>query len=65
MSTTCRQVINSLDPRVHASADVGRRNIELAAEAIGRKARELLESLPSEQLSFNLPGISPEQRWMI
>ena len=65
MSTTWRQVIGSLDPRVHAFADVGRRNIELAAEAIGMKAKQLLESLPSEQLSLNLLGISPEHRWMI
>ncbi len=57
--------IGGLDPRVHASAEVGRRNVELAAEAIGAKARELLESLPKDQRSFSLPGISPEHWWMI
>jgi len=57
--------IGGLDPRVHASAEVGRRNIELAAEAIGRKARELLESLPEDERSFGLPSISPEHWWMI
>ena len=57
--------IGGLDPRVHASAEAGRRNVELAAEAIGRKARELLESLPKDQRSFNLPGINPEHWWMI
>ena len=44
--------IGGLDPRVHASAEVGKRNIELASKAIGKKARELLESLPEEHRSF-------------
>ncbi len=57
--------IGGLDPRVHASAEVGRRNVELAAGAIGAKARELLESLPKGKRSFNLKGISPGQWWMI
>ena len=57
--------IGGLDPREHASAEVGRRNVELCAEAIGRKARELLESLPEDQRSFRLPGISPEHWWSI
>ncbi len=55
--------IGGLDPRVHASAEVGRRNVELAAEAIGKKAKQLLESLPPEQRSFRLPSISPEHWW--
>ena len=38
--------IGGLDPRKHASASVGEKNVDLAAEAIGRKAKELLESLP-------------------
>jgi len=57
--------IGGLDPREHASAEVGRRNVELAAEAIGRKARELLESLPEKQRAFSLPAISPEHWWLI
>jgi creatinine amidohydrolase len=57
--------IGGEDPRQHASAQVGRRNIELASQAIGRKARELLESLPPDQRSFKLPAISPEHWWMI
>jgi len=57
--------IGGLDPRKHASLEVGRRNVALAAQAIGRKARELLESLPQDQRSFKLPGISPEHWWMI
>lgn len=57
--------IDGLDPRKHASSQVGRRNVELAAEAIGRKARELLESLPEDQRSFSLPAISPEYWWQI
>ena len=57
--------IGGLDPRQHASSRVGQRNVELAAEAIGKKARELLESLPEDQRFFSLPGISPEHWWMI
>lgn len=57
--------IGGQDPRRHASAQVGRRNIELASQAIGRKARELLESLPQDQRSFKLPAISPEHWWMV
>jgi hypothetical protein len=57
--------IGGLDPRKYASAQVGRRNIELAAQAIGKKAKELLASLPEDQRSFNLPGIRPGDWWMI
>ncbi len=57
--------IGGLDPRQHASPDVGQRNIELAAAAIGRKARELLDSLPEGQRSFGLKGISPEHWWLV
>ena len=57
--------IGGLDPREHASATVGRRSIEIAAEAIGKKARELLKSLPEDQQSFKLKSISPEYWWMI
>lgn len=57
--------IGGLDPREHATAEVGRRNVELAVASIGRKARELLESLPADQRNFNLPGITPEHWWMI
>jgi creatinine amidohydrolase len=57
--------IGGLDPRQYASAEVGRRNAELAAEAIGQKARALLESLPEGQRSFNLEAISPGHWWQI
>ncbi|MFC1736660.1 creatininase family protein [Candidatus Hydrogenedentota bacterium] len=57
--------IGGLDPREHASAEVGLRNVELAAEAIGKKAVELLESLPEEKRGFNSEGISPEHWWSI
>ena len=57
--------IGGLDPREHASAEVGRRNVELAAEAIGRKAQELLASLPEDQRSFNLEAVSPGHWWLI
>jgi creatinine amidohydrolase len=57
--------IGGLDPRVHASAEVGRRNVELAVEAIGQKARALLASLPPEHRAFRLEAISPEYWWQI
>lgn len=57
--------IGGQDPRKYASAAVGRRNIELAAQALGKKAKELLESLPADQRSFRLPAISPEHWWMV
>lgn len=57
--------IGGLDPRKHASVEVGRRNVELAAAAIGRKARELLETLPADQREFKLPAITPEHWWFI
>lgn len=57
--------IGGQDPRKYASVEVGRRNVELASQAIGRKAKELLESLPPEHRSFNLPGIDPRNWWMI
>jgi len=57
--------IGGLDPREHASAEVGRRNVELAAEAIGRKAQELLASLPEDQRSFNLEAVRPGHWWMV
>ena len=57
--------IGGLDPREHASREVGERNVELAAEAIGRKARELLESLPEDRRSFGLEAIAPGHWWMV
>ena len=57
--------IGGLDPREHASAEAGRRNVELAAEAIGEKAGQLLESLPEDERAFNLEAISPEYWWQI
>jgi creatinine amidohydrolase len=57
--------IGGLDPRKHASAEVGRRNVELAAQAIARKAKELLEALPTNRDSSQPRAISPGQWWMI
>ncbi|MCX5646695.1 MAG: creatininase family protein [Phycisphaerae bacterium] len=57
--------IGGQDPRKYASAEVGRRNVELASQAIGKKAKELLESLPQDQRAFKLPAIGPEHWWMI
>lgn len=57
--------IGGLDPREHASAKVGGRNVELASQAIGRKAQELLASLPEDQRCFNLEAISPEHWWLV
>lgn len=57
--------IGGLDPREHASAAVGARNVELASEAIGRKARELLDSLPEEHRSFRIKSLRPGEWWMV
>jgi len=57
--------IGGLDPREHASSEVGRRNVELAVDAIGRKAQELLMSLPEDKRSFSLAAISPEHWWSV
>ncbi len=57
--------IGGEDPREHASASVGRRCVELAADAIGKKAGELLASLPAEYRTFGQSAITPETWWMI
>ena len=57
--------IGGLDPREHASPDVGRRNVELASDSIGKKAQELLMSLPEDKRSFSLEAISPEHWWAV
>lgn len=57
--------IGGLDPRKHASTEVGEKNVDLAAEAIGKKAGELLKSLPKDKRSFRLKSVSPEHWWMI
>jgi hypothetical protein len=56
--------IGGQDPRKHASAAVGKRNAQLAAQAIGNKARELLRTLPSPRASEQVV-ISPGRWWMI
>ena len=57
--------IGGEDPRIHASAAVGERNCELAAAAIGRKAQELLASLPPDRRAFSLDAIVPGKWWMV
>ncbi len=57
--------IGGMDPRKHASRKVGELNVDLAAEAIGKKAVELLKSLPEEQREFGLKSVSPGHWWMI
>lgn len=57
--------IGGLDPRKHGSVEVGRRNVHLAAEAIGRKARELLEGLPTMPKDSPVPAITPDKWWLI
>ncbi len=57
--------IGGLDPREHASAAVGKRNVELASAAIGAKARELLAGLPEEHRQFGIPTVTPEHWWCV
>jgi creatinine amidohydrolase len=56
--------IGGLDPREHASAAVGERNVELASAAIGKKAQELLNTLPEDQRGFN-QEIKAEKWWCV
>ncbi len=57
--------IGGLDPRKHASVVIGRRNVELAAQAIGTKAKNLLKTLPDAVRSSQSQSISPGNWWMI
>ncbi|MDP6358980.1 MAG: creatininase family protein [Planctomycetota bacterium] len=57
--------IGGLDPREHASAKVGERNVELCAESIGNKARELLDSLPEEHRQFGKENLRPGNWWIV
>ena len=57
--------IGGHDPREHASAQVGERNVELASRAIGQKAKELLESLPSGHRTFRIEKLEPGHWWLI
>lgn len=57
--------IGGLDPRVHASTEVGRKNVEHSVRVIGEKAQTLLNSLPEDQRTFRLPSVSPEHWWYI
>lgn len=57
--------IGGLDPREHASAEVGKRNVELASKAIGEKAQELLSSLSPEYRGFGIEKIEPGKWWLI
>ena len=42
-----------------------RRHAELAVEAIGHKARQLLESLPEGMQSLGLESLSPGHWWAV
>ena len=55
--------IGGLDPRTHAAVTGGRRNVELTAESIGRKAQELLASLPAGEQAFGLPALNLNYWW--
>lgn len=57
--------IGGLDPRIHASAETGQRNVEHGVRVIGEKARELLKSLPEDERAFRLPAVSPEHWWYV
>ncbi len=57
--------IGGEDPRKHASAEVGARNCQLCADAIGTKAQELLASLPVEHRNFRLQALAPGHWWQI
>lgn len=56
--------IGGHDPRRWASADVGRRCVEIAAAAIAQKAGQLLASLPAEHRGFR-QSIRAADWWMM
>jgi len=56
--------IGGQDPRTSASAEAGRKNVSLCADAIGRRAHELLEALPADKQSFDW-AIRPPKWWSI
>jgi hypothetical protein len=51
--------VGGLDPRIHASPEAGQRNVKLAVETIGQKARDLIASHPPDQQTFRLKAIDP------
>jgi hypothetical protein len=53
------------NPREHSSPEVGKRIVELGAEAIGRKARALFASFPEDQRTSRLKAVSPEHWWLV
>jgi len=57
--------IGGLDPRQHASAEIGRRKAEICSASIGHKARELLDSLPPEHREFRLAALAPGHWWEV
>ena len=57
--------IDGLDPRKYANAEVGRLNCRLCAESIGKKAKELLESLPPAHRNFNMEKLEPANWWFV
>ncbi|MBM3494543.1 MAG: creatininase family protein [Armatimonadetes bacterium] len=57
--------IGGLDPRKTASAQIGARSVRLAADAIGAKARELLQSLPEDKRAFSIPAVAPGSWWLV
>jgi creatinine amidohydrolase len=57
--------IGGQDPRKYASAAAGARNCELCADALGKKAQEMLASLAPEHRGFSLKAIAPGSWWQI
>ena len=57
--------IGGIDPRKHASAAVGEGCVQIASDAIGEKATELLASLPEAHRTFGKRAIEVGEWWMI
>lgn len=56
--------IGGLDPREHASAEVGAKCVDLASDSIGLKAHELLATLPEAHRAFGKERIAVGDWWM-
>ena len=57
--------IGGIDPRIHASAENGERDITIAADSIGQIAQDLLASLPEDRRSFNIESLTPGNWWIV
>ncbi|MCJ8329251.1 MAG: creatininase family protein [Lentisphaeria bacterium] len=57
--------IGGMDPREHASPELGEKKADLASAAIAAKAQELFEGLSQEAKDKDTGAITPENWWIV